>query len=127
MWTYLRIAGGVVFLAGLFLSPLKYEGARSAFKLAADRSNFESIAFFVAALGYGAMAACSTFFSKRVIDGLEHTMAVLAVAGIAFFAWQFGLVDDKGVAFSWPGAMIVAGLTLTAIGAHGRYRNRYHE
>jgi hypothetical protein len=127
MWTYLRIAGGVVFLVALFLRPLRWDGSSSAFQLMADRHDAESIATFLGSLVLGTVATISTFFSRRVIEWLEMTLTILCCIVIFVFVTRFGIVDQRGISLSWPGLLLIGGLSLIALGAHGRYRNAGRE
>lgn len=123
MWTNIRIAGGVVFMIALFLRPMKPHGSDSAFQLAAYWNNVEAIAVFMGSMALGVTATISTLFTKRVVDWLENLLTLVAGAGVVAFVWRFGDVHD-GVHLSWPGLMIVGGLLMIALGAHGRYRHR---
>jgi uncharacterized membrane protein YGL010W len=123
MWTTLRIAGGVLFVAALFVRPLHFHGTPSAFQLAAYEHNATAIGIFLASIAFGVTAAISTFFTKRVIEWLEMTLTVAGVLGILGFLWYFRAADNDGVALSWSGLMLVGGLALAAIGANGRYRH----
>lgn len=124
MWTYCRIVGGAVFVLALFLRPLKFKESQSAFQLAAAWNDFESIAVFLGSVALGVTASISTFFTKRVIDWLETTLTLLGIVGIVFFAWRFGVVERHGISLSWAGLLLVLGLGMIALGAHGRYRNQ---
>jgi drug/metabolite transporter (DMT)-like permease len=119
--TYLRIAGGAAVVVGLFLRNLDWHGSDSAFQIAARWSSVEAIVLFFAALLYGAVAATSTFFTRRVVSWLELTLVILGLIGLAFVVVRYGIHDD-GVRLSWAALSLAGGFALTVVGAHGRYR-----
>jgi len=127
MWTYLRIVGGLVFLIALFVKPLRWHGSDSAFQYMANEHNAESIALFLGSLVLGTVAMISTFFTRRTIEWLEMTLTIISCIAIFVFVSRFGVVESQGISLSWPGLMLIGGLTLIALGAHGRYRNTGRE
>jgi len=128
VWTYLRIAGGILFLIALFLRPLRWRGSNdSAFQLAAQWNSPEAIAVFFASVAVGLVATISSFFTRRAVEWVEMLLTVAGVGGIVFFVWRFGTTDRDGVALTWAGLMLVGGLGLIALGANGRYRNADRE
>ncbi len=127
MWTYVRILGGVVFLIALFIRPLKFNGSDSAFQYMANEHNAESIAMFLGSLVLGTVAMISTFFTRRTIEWLEMTLTIISCITIFVFLSRFGIVEERGLSLSWAGLMLIGGLSLIAMGAHGRYRNTGRE
>ncbi len=127
MWTYTRIAGGIVFMIALFLRPLRWDASLSAFQLAANQHDVEAILIFIASMAFGVTAAISTFFTRRIIEWLEMTLTILSVVGIIFFFTRIGMRYSQGVSLTWAGLTMCGGLLMIALGAHGRYRNAGRE
>ncbi len=126
MGTFLRCAGGLGFLATLFLPAVCGLGLTdySQLQLAALDGSAAAAGLFLAALFFGAFALAGPFFVKRptlLSEGGVLLSAAAFAAGAAIFARE---AAGRGGRLLWPVEAQFAALALVFAGALLRLRRR---
>ena len=123
MGTLLRVAGGLVFLATLFLPTLNGCGLRlSEAGLAADDASIGAAVLMLSAAAFGLLAFLGPATSKkpgRAADGLVVLLAAAFAAGAVFF---FNLAREKGARLLWAAHAQVVALASIFLGSFLRLR-----
>ena len=123
MGTLLRVAGGLLFLATLFLPTLSGCGRHlSEAGLAADDASVGAAAVMLVALAFGLASFLGPLFSRkprRLAEGLGVVLAAaMAAAALLFFSFARG----KGARLLWAAQAQVVALVAILVGSILRAR-----
>jgi len=124
MGTLLRVAGGLVFLATLFLPSLNGCGRHlSEAGLATEDASAGALGVMLVALAFGFSALLGPLLSRKPHSAGEGLVAVLS-AGIAAAALLlFNFARGKGARLLWAAQAQIVALAAIGVGALLRFRD----
>ncbi len=127
MGTFLRVSGGLAFLAMLFYPWTACSSCgemHSVFQQAAHANSPAAIGLFLAGLALGALAVLWPVFNRRIAEWEEFLVMAGAAAGLGVVLWQMTELTRRHMMILWTAGVLILSTVFMFLGSMERYRRR---